>query len=55
MSTVMLTTAQKVEMGALFVTICMGSSTEGALPPETMNWMHADLQIEFEKRLLVDD
>ena len=31
----------------------MGSSTEGASPPEMMNWMHMDLQIEFEKRILV--
>ena len=42
-------------MGRLFNPICMGSSTEGASPPEMMNWMHADLQIEVEKWLLVDD
>ena len=42
-------------MGGLFESICMGSSTEGASPPEMMNWMHTDLQIEFEKRLLIDD
>ena len=35
-------------MGRLFNPICMGSSTEGASPPEMMNWMHADLQIEVE-------
>ena len=33
----------------------MGSSTEGASPPEIMNWMHPDLQIEVEKWLLIDD
>ena len=42
-------------MGGLFEPICMRSSTEGASPPEKMNWMHADLQNEVEKRLLVDD
>ena len=26
----------------------MGSSTEGASPPDMMDWMHADLQIEVE-------
>ena len=41
-------------MGGLFDPIGMGSITEGASPPEMMNWMHADLQIEVEKRLLVD-
>ena len=48
-------TTQKGEIGGLFDTICMGSSTEGASPPEMLNWMHADLEIEVEKRLLVDD
>ena len=43
------------EMDGLFQPICIGSSTEGASTPETMNCMHADLQIEVEKRLLVDD
>ena len=42
-------------MGGLFEPICMQSSTEGAYPPENMNWMHADLQIEVEKRLIIDD
>ena len=42
-------------MGGLFETICIGSSTEGASPPEIMNWMHADLQIEVEKLHLIDD
>ena len=42
-------------MGGLFEPICVVSNTEGASPPEMMNWMHADLQIEVEKRLLVDD
>ena len=35
-------------MGGLFDPICMLSSTEGASPPENMNRMHADLQIEVE-------
>ena len=48
-------TIQKGEMGSLFDTVCMESSTEGASPPEMMNCMHADLQIEVEKRILVDD
>ena len=42
-------------MGGLFELISMQSSMEGASPPEIMNWMHADLQIEVEKQLLVDD
>ena len=42
-------------MGNLFKPICMVSSTEGASPPELMNWMHADSQIGVEKRLLIDD
>ena len=42
-------------MGGLFEPICMRSSTEGASPPENMNCMHADLKIEVEKRLRVDD
>ena len=42
-------------MGGLFELIYMQSSTEGVSLPEKMNWMHADLQIEVEKRLLVDD
>ena len=42
-------------MGGLFEPICMRSSTKGASPPEKMNCMHADLKIEVEKRLLVDD
>ena len=46
---------QKGEMGGLFEPICMQSSTEGVSPPEKTNWMHADLQIEVEKRLLIDD
>ena len=33
----------------------MGSRTEGAYPPEMMNCMHTDFQIEVEKWLLVDD
>ena len=41
-------------MGGLFEPICMRSSTEGASPPEKMIWMHADLQIEVEKRLIID-
>ena len=49
------TNHQKGEMGGLFKTICMGSSTEGASPPEMMNRIHADLQIEVEKRHLIDD
>ena len=48
-------TTQKGEMYVLFETIGMGSRTEGAYTPEMMNWMHADLQIEVEKRLIVDD
>ena len=35
--------------------ICIRSSTEGLSPPVMMNWMHADLQIEVEKRHLIDD
>ena len=46
---------QKGGRGGLFEPICMVSSTEGASSPEIMNWMHADLQIEVEKRLLFDD
>ena len=42
-------------MGGLFESICMGYIIEGALPPAMMNWMHADLQIEVEKRHLIDD
>ena len=42
-------------MGGLFEPICMRSSTEGASPPEKMNWMNADLQIEVKKRLLIND
>ena len=42
-------------MGGLFEPIGMGSSTEGASPPETMNCIHANLQNEVEKRLLVND
>ena len=42
-------------MGGLFDPIGMGSSTEGAAPPEMMNWMQADFKIEVEKWLLVDD
>ena len=42
-------------MGGLFKLIGMGSITEGSSPPEIMNWMHVDFQIEFEKWLLVDD
>ena len=35
-------------MGGLLKLICMRPSTEGVSPPEKMNWMHADLQIEVE-------
>ena len=42
-------------MGGLFEPICMGSSTERAYRPEMVNWMHADLQIEVENRILTDD
>ena len=42
-------------MDVLFETIGMGSRTEVASTPEMMNWMHADLKIEDEKRLIVDD
>ena len=28
---------------------------EGASLPEKINWMHAGLQIEIEKRLFIDD
>ena len=42
-------------MGGLFEPICMRSITEGVSHPEKMNWMHADLKIEVEKRLLIDD
>ena len=42
-------------MGGLLEPVCMESSTEVASPPAMMNWMHADLQINVEKRLLVDD
>ena len=42
-------------MDGLLEPIRMQSSTEGASPPEKMNWMHTDLQIEVEKRLLIDD
>ena len=42
-------------MGGLFELIHMRSRTEGASPPENMDRMHADLQIEVEKRLLVND
>ena len=36
-------------MGGLFEPIFMQSRMKGASPPEKMNWMHADLQIEVEK------
>ena len=42
-------------LGGLFEPIGMGSSAEGSSPPEMMNWMHADLQIEVEKWPLIDD
>ena len=42
-------------MGGLFDPICMLSSMEGESPPEMMNWMHTDFQIEVKKRHLVDD
>ena len=42
-------------MGGLFDPICMWYITEGASPPKKMNLMHANLQIEVEERLLVDD
>ena len=42
-------------MGGLFEPICMQSSTEGESTPEKINWMHADLQIEVGKWLLIDD
>ena len=48
-------TTQKEEIVGLFEPIGMGSRTEGASSPEMMNRMHADLQIEVEKWLLVDD
>ena len=32
----------------MFEPICMGSSTEGASPPDMMDWMHVDFQIEVE-------
>ena len=48
-------TTQKGERGGLFDSICMGSSMEELSPPEMMNWMHADLKIEVEKRLLIND
>ena len=35
-------------MGGLFEPICMVSCTEGAYPPEIINWMHSDFQIEVE-------
>ena len=35
-------------MGGFLELICMVSSTEGASPPEMMNWMHADFQIKAE-------
>ena len=46
---------QKGEISGLFEPTRMQSSTEGAFPPEKMNWMHADLQIEVEKQLHVED
>ena len=42
-------------MGGLFEPIGMGSSMEGASPPEMMKLMHAYLKIEVEKWLHVDD
>ena len=39
-------------MGGLFKPICMGYSTEVESPPESMNWIHAVLQIEVEKNFL---
>ena len=42
-------------MGGLFEPIRMRFITEEASPPEKMNFMHTDLQIEVEKQLLVDD
>ena len=42
-------------MSGLFEPVCMGSSTGRESPPEMMNWMHAYLEIEAEKRLLTDD
>ena len=48
-------TTPKGEMDGLFEPIGMGSCMEGASPPEMMNCMHADLQIEVEKWILVDD
>ena len=44
-----------MEISGLFNPICMISSTEGESPPEMMNWIHTNLQIEVEKRLLIDD
>ena len=41
-------------MGGLFEPIGMGSSWEGSSSPEIMNRMHADLQIEVEKWLLIN-
>ena len=42
-------------MGGLFEPIGMGSITEVAYPPEMMNWMHADFQIDVENWLLIND
>ena len=42
-------------MGGLLYPIVMVSITEGEFPPEMMDLMHADLQIEVEKWLLTDD
>ena len=46
---------QKGEMGGLFEQICIQSRIEGASTAKKMNRMHADLQIEVEKQLLIDD
>ena len=35
-------------MGGLLEPIGIGSSKKGTSPPEMMNWMHVDLQIEVE-------
>ena len=48
-------TPTRGKLGGLFKPICMGSSTEGVSPPEIINSMNADLQIEVEKRHLIDD